>query len=214
MLITFEAPGVQLTQVPGAVTYTFNSLTANTTYTNVVAPFGVYDRVFVSPPNSWGGSGQTNYMAVGSQSGWTTTTLTLTSLSSYFGLYWAAGDAQNYLDFYNGNSLVVSISLGTLSSRLTSAYYGNPNNGQDTSEPFAYLNFYGENGVTWNRIVFRNLSTGTGYETDSHAVLAAVQNPPSTPGGSLDVPTIPEPASSLLLAAGLIALGLLRKSRT
>jgi hypothetical protein len=84
------------------------------------------------------------------------------------------------------------------------AYFGNPNTGQNRSEPYAYLNFYGEAGTTFDRIVFSNTNTSSGFETDNHSVaLLSGKDRSGTPIDS--VVTVPEPASILTVLMGIAA---------
>ena len=115
---------------------------------------------------------------------------------SYFGVFWAAIDGQNRLDFYSGATLLKTFSASDFSG-LSNAYKGNPNNGQDSCERFIYLNFTATAGTQFDRIVFRNIDTSTGFESDNHAILSGV----------------PEPSTSGLLLAGLGVMGMLARRR-
>jgi hypothetical protein len=218
ILVTAEAPGVEQSQVAGVVTMNFNSPTYSAgSYTSLSSAIGTYTApgsgLAIMDPKvgtngDFGGatgngltSGkETQYMAIGAQSGQTQATLTLTQDRNYFGMYWLAGDNKNFVDFYRGTTLVGSENISQVISYITSnptvnnAYYGNPNTGADKTEPFVYLNFYGQNGTTFNKLVFRNLDTTTGYESDNHSVATLVNYTPSgTTVGTITAS--PEPSS-------------------
>ena len=86
---------------------------------------------------------------------------------------------------------------------LTSAYLGNPNSnpyGQDGGENFAYLNFYGTEGTTFDQIVFQNPGDATDFEADNFSVLATSVTPPPNSlilDGAV-TPAIPEPATIII----------------
>jgi hypothetical protein len=207
ILVTAEAPGVQSSQVAGVTTMNFNS-NAVGTYTTLSSPIGTYTSpgLAVVAPDSFGGANATRYMAIGAQSGTLTATLTLNqSAANYFGLFWMAGDTQNNLEFLNGTTVVATMNIATITSYLTSnpAYYGNPNNGQDTGEPFIYLNFYGQNGTTFNKIIFQNIDLSTGYETDNHSIatLTGSITPSGTPITRIGAPEPSSWAIGILVAA-------------
>jgi hypothetical protein len=213
ILVTAEAPGVQSSQVTGVTTMNFNS-NAVGTYTTLSSPIGTYTSpgLAIVAADAFGGANATQYMAIGAQSGTLTATLTLNqSAANYFGLFWMAGDSQNNLEFFKGTTLVASLNIATITSYLTSnpAYYGNPNNGQDTSEPFIYLNFYGQNGTTFNKIVFQNIDLSTGYETDNHSIatLTGSYTPSGTPITRIGAPEPSSWAIGILVAtaAGWVA---------
>jgi hypothetical protein len=82
----------------------------------------------------------------------------------------------------------------------SNAFCGNPNNGQDTGEQFAFLNFYDTVGY-FNKIVFTETGTA-GFESDNHTV--GYMNPVD-PTGTV-IGATPEPGSMVLLLTGLLAL--------
>lgn len=154
---------------------------------------GSYDSASVIAANKYGGAGGTGYYLVQSQSVGArvvTTTLTLDTPSSYFGLWWSAGDAKNQLAFYNGSSLVASFNTQTLVNVLPSSYAGNPNSaflGQNSGEKYAFLNIYSDSGVVFDKIVFSNIGT-SGFESDNHTV--RVEGWGTLPGESGPAPGI------------------------
>jgi hypothetical protein len=54
-----------------------------------------------------------------------------------------------------------------------SGYFGNPNNGQNKGEPYAFLSFYADPsnpGLTFDRIVFSSANRGSGFEMDNQTL--------------------------------------------
>ncbi|MGB9407593.1 MAG: PEP-CTERM sorting domain-containing protein [Terracidiphilus sp.] len=124
---------------------------------------------------------------------------------NYFGLWFSALDAGNQLQFYDGSTLVYTFGPAQFMSLVgtctgSNAFCGNPNNGQDSGEQFAFLNFFDTTGY-FDKIVFTQTGGG-GFESDNHTV--AYLDPPN-PSGTVINP-IPEPSSFILLATGLLAL--------
>lgn len=228
ILVTAEAPGVQATQVSGATTMDFNSPTlAVGKYLSLTTPIGVYSApnpgLAVVPADLYGGASksgvpdreQTQYMAIGAQSGQVDARLDLAEPHSYFGLYWPAGDESNVLEFHRGGALVASYHVGDVIAAIDGnrAYLGNPNIGGNLVEPYVYLNFFGTGGTTFDQVVFHNLVNFRGFESDNHSVrVAPVADPPGNVIGEL--PEVPEPASSALAVVGLVFLGIVSIART
>jgi hypothetical protein len=105
-------------------------------------------------------------------------------------MWWSAIDNQNTLRFYSGATLIQTFDSSNLPS-FSAGYYGNPNPpaGRNTGEPYAYINFTGTAGTTFDRIVFTNGSS-TGFESDNHSIHS-----------------VPEP-SALAMGAAASVLGL------
>lgn len=126
-------------------------------------------------------------------------------------MYWSAGDATDLLQFFNGAALVGTFNVGSIIPSLTDSYWGNPNTQENPSEPYAYVNFTGTGGTTFDKIVFTDTATtGSGFESDNHSVYNQPINPPGN--------VVPEPSTViagvlLLLPFGLQGMRFLRNRR-
>ncbi len=208
IMATAEAPGVQSSTMANVVVETFNSRPVDS-YTLIDSPIGTYTAgtpgAAVVAANAFGGANQTRYLAVGAQSDPTTfADLTFFGPQSYFGLYWGAVDDMNQLDFFSGSTLLMTFNRTNLSSMFQTTggpfgtgHFGNPNTNENTGEPYAFLNFVGTDGTTFDRVRFRNLGTSTGFESDNHTISA-----------------VPEPSSIVTASLGGIGLlGLAHRGR-
>lgn len=207
VLLTYaESPGQQTTTLSNASWINFDNafVGSSTAQTNFAwSGVGTYDSISIIPANQYGGAGGSGYYAVQSQSVGAkvvTTTLTLDTPSSYFGLWWSAGDAKNRMQFYSGASLVADFSTQVLLNVLPTTYSGNPNPsflGQNSGERYAFLNIYSNSGTTFDRIVFSN-DGSSGFESDNHTVRAAAWGtlpgedgpPPGIPVANIDGTTV------------------------
>ena len=188
IVTTSEGVGAFNSTLSGTSVEDFNNLVG--THSGVVWDgVGTFDNLHVINADQYGGApgaigkGATPYAVEGlSGSGAVkTTTLTLNTPSSYFGLYWSAGDSANNLKFYSGNSLVANFSTANLMDKLAQSYYGNPNTagswgGKNAGEPYGFINFIGGAGTTWDSIVFSN-TANSGFEADNYTVRTDGWNP-------------------------------------
>lgn len=229
---------------PGVYTNSFaaiDSATGKAFGTYYPASGGKYAILADSGNNQQYSAGTSNYISIGAQSSSSQPlTLHLNTPASYFGFSWNAGDAQNGITFYNGTTEVGRFATSDILTLLnkgsgtvtavdgnkynTSSYFGQPTNTNlDSSEPFAFVNFFDVVG-TFDNIVFDNSNTtGTGFESDNHTVFdPTTDSDPSFVyvGGtkiSLGDPkpaTAPEPgATGLMVALGLTCSGIFLRRR-
>jgi len=188
VIVTYaESPSVETSSLANTSVDTFdsNSVGYHTATGDPVltwAGVGTFDRLNIKSADTYGGANNTNYAVVGVGID-TETALTLNTPSSYFGLWWSAGDSQNVLDFYSGangtGTLLAQFTTANLLKALPKSYYGNPNTGyaagQDAGEPFAFINFFGASGTAWQSVVLRN-SSSTGFEADNLTSRVAAYN--------------------------------------
>ncbi len=188
---------------------------------------GTIDEVYLQNANLYGGATGTGYYpvqsaapgGVGGPNAIDETTVTLNKPSSYFGLWWSAGDPYNTLSFYSGNKLIASFDTKTILDNLPKSYFGNPTtkfNGQDSWEPFAFLNVYAQPGVTWDKIVFDNPGS-SGFESDNWTVrsqawgtlagetgAAPGVHVATVSGTKISLLAAPEPANVVAIFTGII----------
>ena len=141
-----------------------------------------------------------------------TYSLSLSSSVNYFGMWFSALDQGNQLSFYDGSTLLYSFTPAAFSALVgacpsASGFCGNPNNGANSGQQYAFLNFFDPTG-SFNKITFTEDPAIGGFESDNHTV----GNLSTSPGGTpIDSP-VPEPSSLLLLGTGAAALaGTLRR---
>ncbi len=193
-MVNFSAAGVQNTEVSGTTNFSFNNLqTGYDTSTVDAGGIGQFNGLAVENAGQYGGAaGNSKYGVVGFP-GNTSATLTFSGPASYFGFWWSAADAQNGVTLYSGKNAVLTLTGSDVAKSLGAcgsgnAYCGNPNNGQDRSELFTYVNIFGTNGTQFSSASFTN-GPSTGFEFDNLSYI--------------DPPAVPEPATWSFLALGL-----------
>lgn len=169
----------------------------------------------IDAANAYGGAGGSGYFATVSKNNYTLT-LTASGASTgvpgvnYFGLWFSALDNGNQLQFYDNSTLLYTFTPALFASLVGGCgsgnqFCGNPNNGDDPNEQFAFLNFYDMDGY-FNKVVFTETTTA-GFESDNHTV---GYMDPVNPTGTV-VGATPEPGSVVLLLTGLLALIAVRR---
>ena len=172
---------------------------------------GIYSGSYqLTNADAFGGVGGTgSYPTLSAGGSYTLTLSTDTGADvpgvNYFGLWFSALDPGNLLQFYQDDTLLYSFTPADFISLVgdclsPNPFCGNPNNGQDGNEQFAFLNFYDTSGF-FNKVVFTQTGSGGGFESDDHTV--AYMNPPTPHGTNIYAP---EPGSLALLGAGAIIL--------
>jgi hypothetical protein len=157
----------------------------------------------VKPNDIYAGAGGVGNGAYSSVSMGHETTLMLGKPSTYFGLWFAAQDADNQIDFRKNGQLVFSFTGNQMRSDLqTAAYYGNPDSitggARDNKwEPYAFINFQATGGLTFDEVDFKQNSCNcVSFETDNHTIAAA-----------------PEPAIWALMILGVGGMGAALRTR-
>jgi hypothetical protein len=170
--VTYSGPRALTSSVADTIIFNFdnpNLLTWSTSQQNKwlnnatnSTTIGTFSNVNFHNADQYGAAGGTGYYI-------TEATLTLNTPASYFGLWWSAGDGSNQLKFYLSGNLVASFGSSILNS-LSQEYNGNPNPGQfyqqNSAEKYAFINFFGANGFTFDKIQ----SIGDGFENDNWTV--------------------------------------------
>jgi hypothetical protein len=216
ILVTAEAPGVQNTTAGfsaiGVETFEGRALGTQSFTTSFGGSSfsGSYANVQIDTANQFGSAGGTGLHAVTfTGSGYTLDLSTsLPGGVNYFGFWLSALDGQNQLKFFKGGTLVFEFDatrardfINALPNR--NDYFGNPTpgfSGRNSGEPYAFLNFYGLDGTTFDRIQFFQNPVSGGYESDNHTV-GQWERPTGTPLA------VPEPASWAMLIAGFGLVG-------
>ena len=223
LIMTYaEQPGVQVSTVADTTMFNFDSLPTGKLAKNVdFLGAGTIDKVYVIPANQYGGAADaahpngSPYAVESSSSGLganVTTTLTWNQPSAYFGMWWSAGDPNNYLSFYNGNTLLGEFDTKWLDQKVGKTYYGDPvpgtNHGKDSGEAFAFINFYAVDGVKFDKIVLSNPGS-SGFESDNWTVRAAAYG--TNPGDGSTLPGVPvevvNGTNTTVYGPGIVAVG-------
>lgn len=184
LLVTYaEDPGLTVSSLTGTQVFDFNSMKIGTNTNVVWEGVGTFDQLYIKSVDDYGGAADaTNpngslYSVQGAGTPVTSATLQLDIASSYFGMWWSAGDPRNVLTFYRGDTLVGSFTTSSLLEPLPSSYDGNPLNRQiNGGEPYAFISFYGDEKTSWDRIVLNN-DGSSGFESDNYTSRVAAWNP-------------------------------------
>jgi hypothetical protein len=181
----------------------------------------------VQENDQYGGYDSGNYLGVPATR---STTLTLATAAQYFGFYFTAGDANNLIKIYSGNTLLLSFSTqslidmlpNTAGSKITAIngdkystvnYYGQPVSNLNGNEPYAYLHFVTDGTQTFDRIVLSQQGSAAIFESDNHSILTVA---PTIPDSLVAVPyEVPEGGPGALALSVLAgSLGFVRKKRS
>ncbi|MDB6069531.1 MAG: hypothetical protein JWL81_702 [Verrucomicrobiales bacterium] len=199
VIVTYaENPEANLSSLSGTQVFNFDSLKTGVNKNVAWGGVGSFDQLYVKGADSYGGAADatnpngTKYSLQGAGTAVLNSTLLLDTPSSYFGMWWSAGDSKNVLDFYRGDTLVSTFNTASLMEPLPGSYDGNPRNRAiNGGEPYAFINFFGDENTAWDRVVLRN-NGSSGFESDNYTTRAAAWNPATDgalPGVAVSVVT-------------------------
>ncbi|WP_018969396.1 hypothetical protein [Rubritalea marina] len=183
LLVSVSDAGQTTSALDNTNVFDFNDLSTGYNYDVSMEGVGSFDQLFISNANVWGGAvdestGQASKFSwVGNR--WSnTTTLSLNSPSSYFGFWWSAGDASNLLTFYSGADVVAEYTTASMFDNLAlgTDYYGNPLTGGNKGEPYAFINFFGDENTSWDSVELTTQGGG-GFESDNYTTRIESFNP-------------------------------------
>jgi hypothetical protein len=177
------------TQVQNAVVYDFNGVANGGGKPAAYSGDGWVLPSSVSGMAAAPAGDNTPFLSVAFPNASGTETLTVAPGSNYnyFGLYWGSIDDYNWLEFYNGDTLLARV------TGLDVIQAGTALGDQVAAGANRYVNFeFLDN--TFDSIVFG--TSNFAFESDNHALA-----------------TVPEPGTFALMGAGLAAFGFMRKRR-
>ena len=199
LAFTIENAGVTSTSVPGVITEDFDSRPLGAfSGSTPVGSFSSGGVIYSA--DVYGGANNSQFMRPTQGP----VTITLPAAENYFGVWWSAGDVNNWLEFFDGATSLGVYQVGTIIPFLDSSYYGNPvpgpNLGGNKGEPYAYLNFTTTGSEHITSVKF----SGPNFEFDNISITEEKITPPghSVPDGG---------ATIGLLGGGLLGLAALRR---
>ncbi|OYW77325.1 MAG: hypothetical protein B7Z37_04580 [Verrucomicrobia bacterium 12-59-8] len=184
VIITYaEDPNSTLSSLKSTQVFNFNSLSGGTNKNVVWDGVGTFNQLFIKSADAYGGAADalnpkgSLYSLQGAGTPVLSSTLKLDTPSSYFGMWWSAGDAKNVLEFYNGDTLLGRFTTSSLMDPLPASYDGNPLNRKiNSGEPYGFINFFADETTAWNRIVLTN-DGSSGFESDNYTTRVAAWDP-------------------------------------
>lgn len=184
VVITYaEDANAYQSSLSGTSIFDFNNLSTGTNTNVEWSGVGTFDKLYIKKSDAYGGAPDaanpngSKYSLQGAGVPVLTSSLFLAQDSSYFGMWWSAGDARNVLSFYDGDNLVSRFTTASLMQPLPASYDGNPMNRRvNSGEPYAFINFFGDENTTWDRIVLTN-DGSSGFESDNYTSRAAAWDP-------------------------------------
>lgn len=183
------------TSVLGTIVQDFNSLPLNVNlntagYSGGMVRIGGIGGITASPPGN-----NSQYLSAGPGNNGTST-FTAPDLLSYFGFFWGSPDTYNTLRVYRGSTLLQSwtgTALWDLVRPIATPGCDLGPIADGNQGKCAYVNIYAGDASQWfDRVSF--VSTLNAFETDNHAIAV-----------------VPVPGALLLLATGLLGLGLVAR---
>jgi hypothetical protein len=186
-IVTLGASGATHTAVAGATEYTFDDFACP--YVSCVGDYAIQANSIsgraAKPFNS-----ATNFLTVPRDRSSGSVMLGLGFNASYYGIYWGSIDSYNSIFFYDNDKVVASFTGNNLVGQ-----YANGN--QLSLNSNRYINFQFGPAEHFNKVELK--STNWAFESDNHAVVK--------------VNDVPEPATAMLMLAGILGLGSLARRR-
>jgi hypothetical protein len=184
VIITYaEDPDAYTSSLADTEVFSFNNLKSGKISSVEWEDVGKFDKLYIAKADIYGGAPDTKnpngsrYSLQGAGSGLLASTLELETPSSYFGMWWSAGDPNNVLEFYNGDTLIGRFTTASLMDPLPAEYDGNPMNRKiNSGEPYGFINFFGDETTAWDRIVFTN-DGSSGFESDNYTTRVEAWDP-------------------------------------
>jgi hypothetical protein len=184
LIVTYaEDPELYQSSLGGTQVFDFNTMSIGVQKNVTWEGVGTFDQLYISRADAYGGAADGKnrkgslYSLQGAGTPVTSSTLQLDIGSSYFGMWWSAGDPRNVLSFYSGEKLVGTFTTSSLLNLLPSTYDGNPiNRKTNAGEPYAFINFYGDEKTVWDRILLTN-DGSSGFESDNYTSRVAAWKP-------------------------------------
>lgn len=183
IVLTYSGPNAETSSLSGAQVFTFNQLPTGLNTNVKWSGVGTFNQLDILNPNEYGGAGDpadpngTRYSAQGLSDLVSKTTLTLNQNSGYFGIWLSAADSSNVIQFYENGTLVGQFTTANLAADLGPSYDGNPRNRtQNPTQPYVFLNFFGDATTQWNSIVFSGTSSNAAFESDNYTTRVGSYN--------------------------------------
>jgi hypothetical protein len=168
----------------GSTVFDFNAgLPSDPHFSAAGSAFGLYTGTLAGTAATPFGDSSQYY-----STGLGSTTITFDETTTYLGFLWGSVDGYNSIQFYDGDTLIGTIGGASIL---------NPANGDQGIGGTFYVNFEVAGGFDRVKLI----SNGFSFEIDDLAYGANYEH------------QIPEPATGLLLGAGLVAMGYARRRR-
>lgn len=182
ILVTLEDAGVQTSQISSNnYVFDFNNPSFSSggmTRTHAAITYTYEGNYTLSDANKWGGANLSRYIRTTPDVADCFRVL-VDQDRKYFGFWWSAGDAYNKLTFKNdGVEVAVFVTedlknfIENTNTTDTSAYYGNPNGGNNSAsnqEPYSFVNIFFDDNVAYDEIIFETTTdNGASFESDNH----------------------------------------------
>lgn len=129
---------------------------------------------------------------------------------NYFGFAWPAGDGKNTIKIIRQGEVIGTFETADVialipksntykitsingTEYITGQYYGKPNTGQNSNEPYAYLHFVATDNLAFDAV---ELSMGAGgeFENDNHSIM--INGTPNLNGSWVELINIDTPTAT------------------